>query len=180
MEKIPDYRIGEEDVRNIFNLLCYEVVRLLCCQGAETDAQLVQVSERLREHRLRKAELYRQQAGLVRPDSELPPPGPEQAINLSQTCHDRAHTESVPLCQEEDTRPEPSQDGRSTRQSVGGGGGATGVSTTVPPPPYQFSDPCPGSMRHVRIAELSSVDINWKMLTLARPTSKIDEDIFSK
>ena len=35
-------------------------------------------------------------------------------------------------------------------------------------------------MRHVRIGELSSVDINWKMLTLARPTSKIDEDIFSK
>ena len=50
----------------------------------------------------------------------------------------------------------------------------------VPPPPFQFSDPCPGSMRHVRIGDLSSVDINWKMLTLARPTSKIDEDIFSK
>ena len=50
----------------------------------------------------------------------------------------------------------------------------------VPPPPFQFSDPCPKSMRHVRISDLSSVDINWKMLTLARPTSKIDEDIFSK
>ena len=50
----------------------------------------------------------------------------------------------------------------------------------VPPPPFQFSDPCPKSMRHVRIGDLSSVDINWKMLTLARPTSKIDEDIFSK
>ena len=35
-------------------------------------------------------------------------------------------------------------------------------------------------MRHVRIGDLSSVDINWKMLTLARPTTKIDEDIFSK
>ena len=50
----------------------------------------------------------------------------------------------------------------------------------VPPSPFQFSDPCPKSMRHVRIGDLSSVDINWKMLTLARPTSKIDEDIFSK
>ena len=50
----------------------------------------------------------------------------------------------------------------------------------VPAPPFQFSDPCPKSMRHVRIGDLSSVDINWKMLTLARPTSKIDEDIFSK
>ena len=46
--------------------------------------------------------------------------------------------------------------------------------------PYQFADPCPASMRHVRIGDLSSVDINWKMLTLARPTTKIDEDIFSK
>ena len=186
MEKIPDYRIREEDVRNILifyaKKLLYNCLLhiMLCCQGAETEAQLVQVSERLREHRLRKAELYRQQAGLGRADSELPPPAPDTAVNLSQTCHDRAHTESVPLCQEEDHRPEPSQDGRSTRQSQGAPGGGGGASTIVPPPPYQFSDPCPGSMRHVRIAELSSVDINWKMLTLARPTSKIDEDIFSK
>ena len=50
----------------------------------------------------------------------------------------------------------------------------------VQPAPYLFSDPCPQSMRHVRIADLSSVDINWKMLTLARPTTKIDEEIFSK
>ena len=50
----------------------------------------------------------------------------------------------------------------------------------VPPPPFQFSDPCPQSMRHVRIADLSSVDINWKMLTLARPANKTDEEIFSK
>ena len=56
-----------------------------------------------------------------------------------------------------------------------------GVSTmTVKPAPYQFADPCPQSMRHVRIADLSSVDINWKMLTLARPNTMIDEDIFSK
>ena len=32
----------------------------------------------------------------------------------------------------------------------------------------------------VRIADLSSVDISWKMLTLARPKTKIEEDIFSK
>jgi hypothetical protein len=35
-------------------------------------------------------------------------------------------------------------------------------------------------MHHLKIGDLSSVDINWKMLTLARPTTKIDEDIFSK
>ena len=160
-----------------------------CCQPVETDAQLVQVSERLREHRLRKAELYRQQAGQGRPDCQQLPQT-EPVVNLSQSCHDRAHTESVPLLsQEEEVRPDrrseaASQEGRTTRQSQAGAGppgppGPPGA-PTVPPPPYQFSDPCPGSMRHVRIAELSSVDINWKMLTLARPTSKIDEDIFSK
>ena len=144
----------------------------------------MQVCERMREHRLRKAELYLQQAGLGRADCELEAePGP--AINLSQTCHDRAHTQSVPHTQQEEQRERPpdrrseaaSQDGRTTRQSQAGG---PPPPTLVPPPPYQFSDPCPGSMRHVRIGELSSVDINWKMLTLARPTSKIDEDIFSK
>ena len=32
----------------------------------------------------------------------------------------------------------------------------------------------------VRISDLSSVDINWRMLTLARPETKIEEEIFSK
>jgi hypothetical protein len=35
-------------------------------------------------------------------------------------------------------------------------------------------------MREVNIADLSAVDINWKMLTLARPKTKVDEEIFSK
>ena len=34
--------------------------------------------------------------------------------------------------------------------------------------------------RDVNISDLSSVDINWKMLTLARPANKTDEEIFSK
>lgn len=46
--------------------------------------------------------------------------------------------------------------------------------------PYEFADPCPESMRNVNIADLSSVNINWKMLTLARPNNKTDEEIFSK
>ncbi|XP_059079413.1 uncharacterized protein LOC131877682 isoform X2 [Tigriopus californicus] len=50
----------------------------------------------------------------------------------------------------------------------------------VPQPAYQFADPCPESMRGVKISDLSSVDINWKMLTLARPNNKTDEEIFSK
>lgn len=52
--------------------------------------------------------------------------------------------------------------------------------SSVPEIPYQFSDPCPASMREVNITDLSSVDINWKMLTLARPKTKTDEEIFSK
>ena len=50
----------------------------------------------------------------------------------------------------------------------------------MPEIPYQFADPCPESMREVNIADLSAVDINWKMLTLARPKTKVDEEIFSK
>lgn len=50
----------------------------------------------------------------------------------------------------------------------------------VPQIPYQFANPCPESMRSVNISDLSSVDINWKMLTLARPANKTDEEIFSK
>ena len=32
----------------------------------------------------------------------------------------------------------------------------------------------------MKISDLSCVDINWRMLTLARPENKIDEEIFSK
>ena len=73
------------------------------------------------------------------------------------------------------------EDGTTSRQGgTASGQGGSKSTTVVQPDPYQFADPCPKSMRHVRIGDLSSVDINWKMLTLARPTSKIDEDIFSK
>ncbi|CAG0883190.1 unnamed protein product [Darwinula stevensoni] len=36
------------------------------------------------------------------------------------------------------------------------------------------------SMRNVRIQDLSAVDIDWRMLTLQRPKSKVEEDIFSR
>ena len=52
--------------------------------------------------------------------------------------------------------------------------------SSAPEIPYQFADPCPVSMREVNITDLSAVDINWKMLTLARPKTKVDEEIFSK
>ena len=130
---------------------------------------------------------------------------PSPGLNLSQSSHDRAHTEAVPETQtrekrvkqeKEDTGSssgrrqksvttvETEEDAKTTATSSSKISHAPSHSSSrdilVPPPPFQFSDPCPKSMRHVRIGDLSSVDINWKMLTLARPTSKIDEDIFSK
>lgn len=60
------------------------------------------------------------------------------------------------------------------------GGNRKKQSLFFPQEPYQFADPCPESMRDVKISDLSSVDINWKMLTLARPANKVDEEIFSK
>ena len=143
---------------------------------------------------------------------------PTEGINLSQSCHDRAHTDGVPetqvrsgavsgpgvqpsvqetsatkekekeVFQATERRQRPAEDAEKQSEAATQRSTATATSArtapvgniVVPPPPFQFSDPCPQSMRHVRIADLSSVDINWKMLTLARPTSKIDEDIFSK
>ena len=32
----------------------------------------------------------------------------------------------------------------------------------------------------MQIRDLTSVNIDWKMLTLARPANKMEEDIFSK
>ena len=74
-------------------------------------------------------------------------------------------------------------------EEQGGGGGKDKMSMAdknkyflgpVNELPYEFADPCPVSMRKVNIADLSSVNINWKMLTLARPDNKTDEEIFSK
>ncbi|CAG0895634.1 unnamed protein product [Cyprideis torosa] len=45
---------------------------------------------------------------------------------------------------------------------------------------FPFDNPIPPSMRAVRIEDLSAVDIHWRMLTLSRPKSKIEEDIFSR
>lgn len=47
-------------------------------------------------------------------------------------------------------------------------------------PDFPFPDPVPVSMRHVDIQELSQVDIEWRMLTLCRPSSKLEEDIFTR
>ena len=43
-----------------------------------------------------------------------------------------------------------------------------------------YPDPIPVAMQAVRILDLATVDINWKMLTVARPTSKQDDEFFTK
>lgn len=45
---------------------------------------------------------------------------------------------------------------------------------------HSYPDPIPVAMQSVRILDLATVDINWKMLTVARPTTKQDEEFFTK
>lgn len=43
-----------------------------------------------------------------------------------------------------------------------------------------YMDPIPLAMQCIRILDLATVDINWRMLTVVRPTTKLDEDYFTK
>lgn len=45
---------------------------------------------------------------------------------------------------------------------------------------FPYLDPVPGSMLHMDIRELSTVNIDWKMLTLDRPESQLEIQIFSR
>ncbi|XP_054722858.1 activating signal cointegrator 1 complex subunit 2 homolog [Uloborus diversus] len=45
---------------------------------------------------------------------------------------------------------------------------------------FPYLDPIPPCMLHVDIRELSSVDIDWKMLTLERPENPLEVDIFNR
>ena len=45
---------------------------------------------------------------------------------------------------------------------------------------HSYADPIPVAMQSVRILDLATVDINWKMLTVARPATKLDEEYFTK
>ncbi|XP_057365658.1 uncharacterized protein LOC130686555 [Daphnia carinata] len=45
---------------------------------------------------------------------------------------------------------------------------------------HSYPDPIPVAMQSVRILDLATVEINWKMLTVARPTSKQDDEFFTK
>ena len=43
-----------------------------------------------------------------------------------------------------------------------------------------YPNPIPLAMQTVRILDLAQVDINWKMLTVARPNTKLDDEYFTK
>jgi hypothetical protein len=45
---------------------------------------------------------------------------------------------------------------------------------------FPYGDPCPASMRSVRLEDLAAVDISWRMLTMLRPKNRLEEDIFSR
>ncbi|XP_075225797.1 uncharacterized protein LOC142326951 [Lycorma delicatula] len=49
-----------------------------------------------------------------------------------------------------------------------------------PPKEYQFADPVPPEMRGVRLEDLSSVNIPWKMLTTLKPKNKTEDEFFSR
>ncbi|KAB0796856.1 hypothetical protein PPYR_10917 [Photinus pyralis] len=46
--------------------------------------------------------------------------------------------------------------------------------------PYLFQNPIPPEMRILKLADLVTITIDWKMLTTIRPKSKVDEDFFSR
>jgi len=45
---------------------------------------------------------------------------------------------------------------------------------------FSYGDPIPPSMRSVRLEDLAAVDINWRMLTVCRPKTRLEEEIFSR
>lgn len=46
--------------------------------------------------------------------------------------------------------------------------------------PYTMVDPVPVEMRVLKLEDLISVPIEWKMLTNIRPKSKLEEEYFSR
>lgn len=47
-------------------------------------------------------------------------------------------------------------------------------------PDFTFANPVPTDMRPVKLEDLISVPIDWRMLTTLRPKTKLDEEFFSR
>lgn len=46
--------------------------------------------------------------------------------------------------------------------------------------PLPYADPIPAKLRFMDLKDLVTTDIDWKMLTMIRPSSKIEEEFFSR
>ncbi|KAK4319674.1 hypothetical protein Pmani_009410 [Petrolisthes manimaculis] len=105
---------------------------------------------------------------------------PAQALDLFRTKiktkHDfeRAY-EKVP---EYKIRPEKVRPGEVTGE--GPGGWRMTPARIEEPPQAGYADPLPPSMRGLNMDEFYEVDIDWRMLTTARPKNRAEEEIFSR
>lgn len=45
---------------------------------------------------------------------------------------------------------------------------------------WNYLDPTPPDMKGVKLEDLCTVNIDWKMLTTVRPKLKVEEDMFSR
>ncbi|XP_023338333.1 uncharacterized protein LOC111709004 [Eurytemora carolleeae] len=158
MEKIPDYRIQPEDAEETRKQI----------QMLENAMQLYRKKKKYKnsERKLEAIPLTVVSQGARPPEVNV---GSERR---PQTSHDRAHTKDKELLLAKSKIMQNESAGGPLKESE------QGCLSDIDE--YPFSNPCPPSMRHVRIADLSAVEINWKMLTLARPTNLVDENIFSK
>lgn len=61
-----------------------------------------------------------------------------------------------------------------------GGGGSEKKGDTSGPGLYDFENPIPDGMRGLKLRDVAQVEIDWKMLTLDRPKTQLDEEIYSR
>ncbi|XP_050717126.1 uncharacterized protein LOC126998917 [Eriocheir sinensis] len=106
---------------------------------------------------------------------------PPQALDLFRTkikCKedfDKAY-EKVP---EYKIRPEKVRPGDVMGEGPGGWRTSQGRGSEEPPQ-ATYADPLPPSMRGLNMDEFYEVDIDWRMLTTARPKNRCEEEIFSR
>ncbi|XP_046397478.1 uncharacterized protein LOC124164271 [Ischnura elegans] len=70
--------------------------------------------------------------------------------------------------------------GKKGKKDKGGSGFKAGQKTKDSKGQFPFANPVPPSMRSIRLEDLCSVPIHWKMLTDLRPKIKMEEEMFSK
>ncbi|KAF2366066.1 hypothetical protein FHG87_003186 [Trinorchestia longiramus] len=104
--------------------------------------------------------------------------GPAPVLDLLRTnLSSRADFESVlSKVPEYKVRPEKVREEEVTGEGEGGWryhGGAREE-------PFPYADALPGPMRGLNMNDFYQVDIDWRMLTTARPKSRLEEEVFSR